>query len=132
MDSLITAYEQAWESGDASAFDGILASGFTRSVNAAEGYGSDSLKKVASGESGIEDLSIDLGEPIYGDNEAAVSWTVTGTAAGQPFSTAGAGFVTFEDGMIASERVFIDTAPMMDAMMQAEGEGRAAPDTSAR
>ncbi len=126
MDSLLTAYEQAWESGEASSFDNLLASGFTRTVNEGDSYGIDSLKQVASGEGAIENMSIDLIETIYGDDNAAASWTLAGTVAGESVSIAGASFITFEDGMIASERAFFDTAPITEALMQAEGDGDAA------
>lgn len=130
MDSLLTAYEEAWENEDAAGFDDLLASGFTRTVNDGEGYGIDSLKQVAAGEGDLQNLSIEVGEVVYGDNSAAASWTLSGTMNGREINTVGASFITFQDGKIASDRVILDTTPMTQAMMQGAGEGGAAADTS--
>ena len=131
MDSLVTAYVDAWESGDSTAFDEILAFGFTRSVNEEGSYGIDSLKRIATDEGGLTNVSIEVRETIYGDNRAAVSWTMRAALNGESVTVPGVSFVTFEDGMIASERAVMDSAPIMQAMMRAEGgEGGAPSDTT--
>lgn len=117
VDSLINAYEYAWENEDADTLDGILAAGFTRRVNDEEPYGLDSLKRIISGEGGLRNVRIDVSRTVYGDGTAAGAWTVNASVGdgGPDVSFTGASFFAIEDGRIAEEHAYIDQAPLQQA-----------------
>ena len=125
LEELITsAWLAAWDKGDLSALDGLVAAGYTR-TSKATGATVDiaGLKiEIAAVREAFPDLRTTIDDIVEGAETVAVFWTSTGThtheylgvpATGLTVQTRGSNILVLQDGKITKETVTWDGSELL-------------------
>ncbi|MBT2534436.1 flavin reductase [Arthrobacter sp. ISL-48] len=144
LETLITsAWLAAWDKGDFTALDGLLAAGYTRSSKAT-GATVDiaGLKaEIAAVRVAFPDLRTTVDDIVEGSETVAVFWTSTGThtheylgvpATGLTVQTRGSNILILKDGKITKETVTWDGSELLASLGIRPLRGIAAPEIGDR
>ncbi|MEZ2390461.1 flavin reductase [bacterium RCC_150] len=139
LEPLITsAWLDAWDKGDLSALDGLVADGYTR-TSKATGATIDlaGLKsEIDAVRQAFPDLRTTVDDVVEGDGTVAVFWTSTGThaheylgvpATGLTVQTRGSNILVLQDGKILRETVTWDGSELLAGLGIRPLRGIAAP-----